>query len=160
MAKDKFYIGQIIEGEYPDGLVDWVNSREPDAGIIEIEPKEDGTKRYQVIETEQPKNLITEEQFLANFFEIPSYGWYRKKPKGYADAVTSFNTAYNMVQTIGYLPTGSLLFYIKPDFTNKEQCTEGWLLENKFKSKEMTKEEFNDFYSVAIQTWNRNEHEV
>ena len=92
------------------------------------------------------------------FFEIPGYGWYRKKPKGYADAVTSFNTAYNMVQAIGSLPAGALIFYTKPDFTNKEQCTEGWLLNNQFKSKEMDKETFNRFFSVAVQTWNKQEH--
>ena len=62
MAKDKFYIGQIIEGDkYPDGLVDWVNARVPDTGIIEIEPLDDGTPRYQVVETEQPVPTPEEE---------------------------------------------------------------------------------------------------
>ena len=61
MAKDKFYIGQIIEGEYPDGLVDWVNNREPDTTIIEIEPKEDGTRRFEVVEVIQPVPTPEEE---------------------------------------------------------------------------------------------------
>lgn len=159
MTKEQFYIGLIVEGDYPEGLVDWVNTRETNTTIIEIEPKEDGTRRFQVVEVEQPVILITEEQFNANFFEIPSYGWYRKKPKGYADAVTSFNTAYNMVQANGSLPAGTLTFYIKPDFTNKDQCTEGWLLENQVKSKEMDKETFDKFFSIAVLTWNTQEHQ-
>lgn len=62
MTKDKFYIGQIIEGDkYPNGLVDWANARVPDTRIIEIEPKEDGTPRYQVVETEQPVPTPEEE---------------------------------------------------------------------------------------------------
>lgn len=159
MTKEQFYIGLIVEGDYPEGLVDWVNTRESNTTIIEIESKEDGIRRFQVVEVEQPIILITEQQFNANFFEIPSYGWYRKKPKGYADAVTSFNTAYNMVQALGSLPAGTLTFYTKPDFTDESQCTEGWLLENQVKSEEMSKETFNKFFSIAVQTWNTQEHQ-
>ena len=62
MAKEKFYIGQIIEGyKYPNGLVDWANARVPDTRIIEIEPLEDGTPRFQVVETEQPVPTPEEE---------------------------------------------------------------------------------------------------
>ena len=154
---EQFYIGQIIEGEYPEGLVKWCNAQ-GNVAIVGIEPKEDGTRRFELRVRTRATRPISEEQFNNNFFEIPSYGWYRKKPKGYADAVTSFNTAYNMVQAIGSLPAGALIFYTKPDFTNKEQCNEGWLLENQIKSEEMTKEQFNTFFSVAIQTWNKQEH--
>ena len=61
MTKEKFYIGLIIEGEYPDGLIDWVNNREPDTTIIEIEPKEDGTRRFEVVEVIQPVPTPEEE---------------------------------------------------------------------------------------------------
>lgn len=158
MTTEKFYIGLIVEGEYPDGLVDWCNSQETPTTIEEIEPKEDGTRRFKVIEVVQPIILLTEEQFLNNFFEIPSYGWYRKRPKGYADAITSLNTAFNMVQAIGFLPENTLIFYTKPDFTDETQCTEEWLISNQFKNEYMNKDVFMDFFSLAVQAWNIQEH--
>ena len=154
---EQFYIGQIIEGEYPKGLVKWCNAQ-GNVAIMPIAPKEDGTRRFELRVRTRATRPIKEQEFNKEFFEIPNYGWYRKKPKGYADAVTSFNTAYNMVQAIGLLPAGALIFYTKPDFANKEQCTEGWLINNQFKSKEMDKEQFNEFFSIAIQTWNQQEH--
>lgn len=154
---EQFYIGQIIEGEYPEGLVAWCNAQ-GNVAITPIGKTEDGTRRFELRVRTRATRPIKEQWFNANFFEIPDYGWYRKRPKGYADAVTSFNTAYNMVQALGSLPAGSLIFYTKPDFTNKEQATEGWLLANQIKSEEMDKETFNRFFSVAVQTWNTQEH--
>ena len=165
MDKDKFYIGQIIEGDkYPDGLADWVNARVPDTGIIEIEPKEDGTPRFQVVETEQPKNLLTEAQFNSMFFEIKPIdgvfkgGHFRKQPKGYQSAVESINTTFNAVTVIGSLPANYLTFYTKPDFTKEEECTEEWLLANQFKNEAMTIEQFNQFYVTFMTAWNTQEH--
>lgn len=155
---EQFYIGQIIEGEYPNGLVRWCNSKR-NVAIIPINAKEDGTRRFELVERTKASRPITENYFNKNFFEIPSYGWYRRKPKGYADAITSFNTAYNMVQVMEYLPANTLTFYTKPDFTNKAQCTQGWLLENQTKNEKMDKETFNTFYSLAVQIWNTQKHQ-
>lgn len=60
MITEKFYVGLIVEGEYPDGLVDWCNSQETPTTIEEIEPKEDGTRRFRVIEVVPP--IETEEE--------------------------------------------------------------------------------------------------
>lgn len=164
MTKEQFYIGLIVDGDYPEGLVDWVNTREPNTTIIEIEPKEDGTRRFQVIEVEQPVILITEEHFLANFFEIPKVdgvfkgGYFRKQPKGYQSAVESINTTFNAVSVIGSLPANYLTFYSKPDFADETQCTEEWLIANQFKNEAMTIEQFNQFYVAFMTAWNTQEH--
>lgn len=60
MITEKFYVGLIVEGEYPDGLVDWCNSQETPTTIEEIEPKEDGTRRFRVIEV--VPHIETEEE--------------------------------------------------------------------------------------------------
>ena len=161
---DKFYIGQIIEGKYPDGLVDWANVRVPDTRIIEIEPKEDGTPRYQVVETEQPKNLLTEAQFNSIFFEIKPIdgvfngGYYRRHPKGYQSAVESINTVDSICTKLNGLPINTLTFYSKPDFTKEEECTEEWLVANQFKNEAMSVEQFSQFYVAFITAWNTQEH--
>lgn len=43
-----FYIGQIFEGMYPPEAVTWFDERQ-DCYIIEIEPLEDGTRRFQIV---------------------------------------------------------------------------------------------------------------
>lgn len=61
MTKEQFYIGLIIEGDYPEGLVDWCNSQETPTTIEEIEPLEDGTRRFEVVEVMQPVPTPEEE---------------------------------------------------------------------------------------------------
>ena len=85
--------------------------------------------------------------------------YFRKQPKGYSSAVESINTAFNIVNTIGTLPAGSLVFYQQPDFADETQCTEEWLVEHQVKSEEMAATEFGTFYAGFITAWNAQEHE-
>lgn len=48
-----FEIGQIFEGTYPPEAVLWCNQR-GDCGIYEIEPLEDGTRRFQIVAIQLP----------------------------------------------------------------------------------------------------------
>lgn len=102
--------------------------------------------------------------FLQDFFKVPSALndqdlYYRKSPKGYSSAVESINTAFNIVATLGNLPTGSLIFYEEPDFTKEEECTEEWLVNHQVKNEVMTPTEFGSFYAKFITSWNSQEHE-
>lgn len=106
--------------------------------------------------TEQAQKRQAE--FEAQFFEIENVGYYRKEPKGYSSAVESINTAFNIVTVAGSLPANTLTFYIKPDFTNAEQCTEDWLVAHQFKNETMTPTEFGAFYAKFIEAWNKQEH--
>ena len=71
MTKEQFYIGLIVEGEYPEGLVDWCNSQEIPTTIEEIEPL-DGVRRFEVKEV-QPYIETEEErqQRIAKFTMTP-----------------------------------------------------------------------------------------
>ena len=101
---------------------------------------------------------LRREEFLKQFFYIENFGYYRKQPKGYTSALESINTAFNAVNLLGTLPAGYLIFYAEPDFTKEEQLTEEWLVANQIKNEEMTKEEFAQFYSTFITSWNTQEH--
>lgn len=48
MAESEFYIGQIFIGSYPPAAASWCNNRQ-DCCIREIEPLEDGTRRFQIV---------------------------------------------------------------------------------------------------------------
>ena len=102
------------------------------------------------------------QEFLKDFFKV-QYNeqdlYFRKQPKGYSSAVESINTAFNIVNTIGTLPAGSLVFYQQPDFADETQCTEEWLVEHQVKSEEMAATEFGTFYAGFITAWNAQEHE-
>ena len=101
------------------------------------------------------------QEFLKDFFKVQYNGqdlYFRKQPKGYSSAVESINTAFNIVNTIGTLPAGSLVFYQQPDFTDKTQCTENWLVEHQVKSGQMSATEFGTFYAGFITAWNTQEH--
>ncbi len=97
-------------------------------------------------------------KFEKDFFAIPEIGYYRKTPKGYASAVESINAAFNAVTLLGKLPAGYLTFYSLPDFDDETQCNEQWLIDNSFKNKEMSAEEFGQFYAKFITSWNTQEH--
>ena len=101
---------------------------------------------------------IREADFKEKFFEIPTYGWFRKQPKGYSSAVESLNTAFNVVSIMQSLPAGTLIFYQAPDFTNPEECTEEWLIEHQTPNKQMTAQEFGAFYIAFMTAWNSQEH--
>ena len=113
---------------------------------------------------EDVQNELTEQRkqtFLQDFFKI-QYNeqdlYFRKQPKGYSSAVESINTAFNIVNTIGTLPAGSLVFYQQPDFADETQCTEEWLVEHQVKSEQMSATEFGTFYTGFITAWNTQEH--
>ena len=114
---------------------------------------------------EDVQNKLAEKRkqtFLQDFFKI-QYNeqdlYFRKQPKGYSSAVESINTAFNIVNTIGTLPAGSLVFYHQPDFADETQCTEEWLVEHQVKSEQMSATEFGTFYAGFITAWNTQEHE-
>lgn len=114
--------------------------------------------------TETDKALKREEEFKSKFFQIPAVesvfigGWYRKTPKGYQSAVESLNSAFNIVNILGKLPANILQFYIEPDFTKPEECTEEWFVEHSFKNDEMSVQQFGAFYAEFLTAWNREEH--
>lgn len=98
------------------------------------------------------------EDFETDFFLIPTYGWFRKKPKGYSSAVESLNTAFNAVSVMQQLPAGMLLFYEQPDFTDESQCTEEWLVAHQIPNEAMSTVEFGQFYVNFMTAWNNQEH--
>lgn len=102
--------------------------------------------------------LEREENFKNNFFKIKDACWFRKKPKGYNSAIESLNTAFNVVSVLGKLPANTLTFYIAPDFSIEEQCNENWLVKNSYKNKEMTPQEFGEFFASFMTAWNNEEH--
>ena len=130
---------------------------ETDRKIIELDNKFVFADEVQQKLVEQRK-----QEFLKYFFKVQYNGqdlYFRKQPKGYSSAVESINTAFNIVNTIGTLPAGSLVFYQQPDFADETQCTEKWLVEHQVKSEEMAATEFGTFYAGFITAWNAQEHE-
>lgn len=119
----------------------------------------------EIVENPNYENELAEQRkqtFLQDFFKIQYNGqdlYFRKQPKGYSSAVESINTAFNIVNTIGTLPAGSLVFYQQPDFADETQCTEEWLVENQVRSEQMSATEFGTFYAGFITAWNTQEHE-
>lgn len=107
---------------------------------------------------EKEEETKREESFKNNFFKIKEACWFRKQPKGYNSAIESLNTAFNVVSVLGKLPANTLTFYIAPDFSIEEQCTENWLVENSYKNEEMTPQEFGEFYASFMTAWNNEEH--
>ena len=103
---------------------------------------------------------IRELEFRKDFFYIPTFGWYRKKPKGYSSAIESLNTVFNAVSLIGTLAAGILIFYQAPDFTKPEECTEEWLVQHQSFNSEMTAQQFGQFYVAFVTAWNTQEHET
>ena len=110
------------------------------------------------MKTDEEQAQQREKEFKSQFFEIVNVGFYRRQPKGYSSALESVNTAFNAVTIMGNLPAGTLTFYKEPDYSDPEQCTEQWLVENSFKNEVMTTEEFGQFYASFITAWNTQEH--
>jgi len=109
--------------------------------------------------TEDEKAAEREANFKASFFEIESFGWFRKVPKGYSSAVESLNTAFNAVSLLQKLPADTMIFYQQPDFYKPEDCTEEWLVEHQTKNPEMSVQEFAAFYMAFMTAWNTEMHE-
>ena len=159
----KFKKNQIFKDTYSHEAAEWCNSN--NCRIIEIDTV-DNVRHFKIVgidETEKtPEEL--EEEFKNEFFFIPdkdekdSGYYFRKIPKGYNSAIESLNTAFNIVSVTGILPKDTLTFYKKPDYSEKKQCSENWLIKNSFKNEEMTAEEFGEFYARFIYAWNKQEH--
>lgn len=159
---ENFYVGQIFEEMYPPEAAEWCN--ENGYTINEIDPL-NNQRRFEIVIPEAEKPEARADRFKASFFEIPYIenifdgGWYRRTPKGYSSAIESINTALNAVNIIGSLPADYLTFYKKPNFNKPEECTEEWLVENSFKNKAMTIDEFRLFYTTFLTVWNTQEHQ-
>ena len=131
--------------------------KETNREIIELDNKFVFADEVQQELVEQRK-----QEFLKDFFKVQYNGqdlYFRKQPKGYSSAEESINTAFNIVNTIGTLPAGSLVFYQQPDFTDGIQCTKEWLVEHQVKNEQMNVTEFSTFYARFITAWNTQEHE-
>lgn len=61
MSEQEFYIGQIFEGIYSPEAAGWCMTR-GDCYVTEIEPLEDGTRRFQIVAVPEP----TEEEKTAS----------------------------------------------------------------------------------------------
>jgi hypothetical protein len=89
-----------------------------------------------------------------NKFIQTLWGWYRKKPKGYANAPQSVDIIFNIVNASGSFTeqvANMMLFYQQPDFDKPEECTEEWLIEHQYKHQPCSTQEFMQFY-IAFQT--------
>ena len=106
----------------------------------------------------EPTPKERKQEFLKSFFKVEGYGYYRRVPKGYQSAIESINTAYNMAKENNGLPTGILIFYPEPDFTDAEQCTEEWLVEHQIVLPAMSEADFIQLYNLFVTTWNQQEH--
>ena len=102
--------------------------------------------------------LKQQELFEAQFFQIETVGYFRKRPKGYSSAVEAMGAAFNIVYVLGYLPENILTFYKVPDFSDETQCTEDWLVANSYKNEKLTQEEFGQLYAKFLKGWNDIEH--
>lgn len=151
----EYFIGQIFNEMYPPEASEWCNDNQ--AYIEEIEPL-NNVRRFEIKAVPLPTPAENEREFKRSFFFIPSFGWYRKKPKGYQSAVESLNSAFNIVTIIGKLPAETLIFYQTPNFTDPSTLTEEWLVAHQIKNEEMTTEQFGTFYATFLTVWNTQEH--
>ena len=69
--------------------MDFIVTYNHDLGYI-IEETEEAYEAWGYTEEEEAD--LREADFKDNFFFIPTFGWYRKVPKGYSSAVESLNT--------------------------------------------------------------------
>ena len=107
-------------------------------------------------------------KFEKEFFLIPAATkdlngedvgvYYRRRPKGYADAVESLLAVLSVVSAAGKVDEGIIKVYPIPDFNVAEQCTEEWLVANQISLPEMNAQEFGAFYNRFLYAWNTIEH--
>lgn len=92
-------------------------------------------------------------EFESKFIQT-IWGWYRKQPKGYANAPQSIDIIFNIVNASGGFTeqvANMMLFYQQPDFDKPDECTEEWLIEHQYKHEPCSIQEFMQFY-IAFQT--------
>ena len=101
-------------------------------------------------------------EFENKFIQTP-WGWYRKQPKGYANAPQSIDIICNIVNASGGFTeqvADMMLFYQQPDFNNPEECTEEWLIKHQYKHEPCSTQEFMQFY-IAFQTaWAKDQYKA
>jgi len=105
-------------------------------------------------EKERQKN------FESKFIET-SWGWYRKMPKGYANAPQSIDIIDRLVSKFdGFTAqiNEMMLFYQKPDFSKEKECTEDWLVAHQYKHGICSKEDFDTFYLDFQIRWAANQY--
>lgn len=74
-----FTIGQIFEGVYPPEAADFCNTR-GDCYIDELDPAEDGTRRFQIVAVPEP-SLEEVKSFKLQELERAFLKWYEKDAK-------------------------------------------------------------------------------
>lgn len=92
-------------------------------------------------------------EFESKFIQT-LWGWYRKQPKGYANAPQSIDIIFNIVNASGGFTqqvADMMLFYQQPDYDKPDECTEEWLIEHQYKHEPCSTQEFMQFY-IAFQT--------
>ena len=71
-----FTIGQIFEGTYPPKAADFCNTR-GDCYITELDPAEDGTRRFQIVAVPEP-SLEEVQSYKLSELERAFLQWYEK----------------------------------------------------------------------------------
>lgn len=102
---------------------------------------------------EEIKANERKKEFESKFIQT-LWGWYRKQPKGYANAPQSVDIIFNIVNASGSFTeqvANMMLFYQQPDFDKPDECTEEWLIEHQYKHEPCSIQEFMNFY-IAFQT--------
>jgi len=113
----------------------------------------DGTNIILNPDYEEIKTNERKAEFENKFIQT-LWGWYRKQPKGYANAPQSVDIIFNIVNASGGFTeqvANMMLFYQQPDYEKPEECTEEWLIKHQYKHTPCTTQEFMQFY-IAFQT--------
>lgn len=151
MNDKEFYIGMIVTGSYPPGLVEWCN-KQHDVAIVPISHTKDGAPRFVVRKlTNGSRNTISKDYFNRYFVEIPGYGWLHKKVNGYTDVVNFLNIQLNLATITNEVNNDMIELYRKPDFSNdnlkldisKYRIHTNWNLDD-----------FKQFFIHVINAWN------
>jgi hypothetical protein len=106
-------------------------------------------------EIEQEKIAQRRKNFEDTFIQT-SWGWYRKVPKGYSNALQSVDAIKAMVSGKGGFVSQIaqvVIFYTQPDYTDPTQCTEEWLIAHQYHHQACTTEEFTEFYLDFQSRW-------
>ena len=94
-------------------------------------------------------------EFESKFIQT-LWGWYRKQPKGYANAPQSVDIIFNIVNASGGFTeqvADMMLFYRQPDYDKPDECTEEWLIEHQYKHEPCSTQEFMQFYIAFQIAW-------
>lgn len=131
--------------------------------LIDDSNATDGTVNPDYSEAKTRKAKFEKEFFLIPAATKDSNGedvgvYYRRRPKGYADAVESLLAVFSVVSATGKVDEGIIKVYPIPDFNVAEQCTEEWLVANQISLPEMNAQEFGAFYNRFLYAWNTIEH--